>query len=37
MYPLSITSLLMALADDHRAARYILPLPAHYHDPSSPH
>jgi disulfide bond formation protein DsbB len=27
MYPLSITTLLMALADDHRAARYLLPLP----------
>ena len=27
MYPLSITLLLMALADDHRAARYLLPLP----------
>jgi disulfide bond formation protein DsbB len=27
MYPLSILTLLMALADDHRAARYLLPLP----------
>ena len=27
MYPLSITALLMAIADDHRAARYLLPLP----------
>jgi disulfide bond formation protein DsbB len=27
MYPLSITTLLIALADDHRAARYLLPLP----------
>jgi disulfide bond formation protein DsbB len=27
MYPLSITTLLMALADDRRAARYLLPLP----------
>jgi disulfide bond formation protein DsbB len=27
MYPLSITLLLMALANDHRAARYLLPLP----------
>jgi disulfide bond formation protein DsbB len=27
MYPLSIATLLMALADDHRAARYLLPLP----------
>jgi disulfide bond formation protein DsbB len=27
MYPLSITTLLMALADDHRAGRYLLPLP----------
>jgi disulfide bond formation protein DsbB len=27
MYPLSITTLLMALANDHRAARYLLPLP----------
>jgi disulfide bond formation protein DsbB len=27
MYPLSITTLLMALAEDHRAARYLLPLP----------
>ena len=27
MYPLSITTLLMALADDHRAVRYLLPLP----------
>jgi len=27
MYPLSITTLLMALADDHRAARHLLPLP----------
>jgi disulfide bond formation protein DsbB len=27
MYPLSVTTLLMALADDHRAARYLLPLP----------
>jgi disulfide bond formation protein DsbB len=27
MYPLSIMTLLMALADDHRAARYLLPLP----------
>jgi disulfide bond formation protein DsbB len=27
MYPLSIITLLMALADDHRAARYLLPLP----------
>jgi disulfide bond formation protein DsbB len=27
MYPLAITTLLMALADDHRAARYLLPLP----------
>jgi disulfide bond formation protein DsbB len=26
MYPLSITTLLMALAGDHRAARYLLPL-----------
>src|SRR5262249_41615402 len=28
MYPLSITTLLMAIADDRRAARYLLPLPA---------
>jgi disulfide bond formation protein DsbB len=27
MYPLSIVTLLAALADDHRAARYLLPLP----------
>jgi len=27
MYPLSITTLLMALANDHRATRYLLPLP----------
>jgi disulfide bond formation protein DsbB len=27
MYPLSITTLLMAIANDHRAARYLLPLP----------
>jgi disulfide bond formation protein DsbB len=27
MYPLSITTLLMALADEHRAAHYLLPLP----------
>ena len=27
MYPLSITTLLMALAEDDRAARYLLPLP----------
>jgi disulfide bond formation protein DsbB len=27
MYPLSITTLSMALAYDHRAARYLLPLP----------
>ena len=27
MYPLSITLLLLALANDHRAARYLLPLP----------
>jgi disulfide bond formation protein DsbB len=27
MYPLSIATLLMALANDHRAARYLLPLP----------
>jgi disulfide bond formation protein DsbB len=27
MYPLSITTLLPALADDHRTARYLLPLP----------
>jgi disulfide bond formation protein DsbB len=27
MYPLSILTLLMALAGDHRAARYLLPLP----------
>jgi disulfide bond formation protein DsbB len=27
MYPLSILTLLMALASDHRAARYLLPLP----------
>ena len=27
MYPLSITTLLMALANDRRAARYLLPLP----------
>jgi disulfide bond formation protein DsbB len=27
MYPLSITLLLMAVANDHRAARYLLPLP----------
>jgi disulfide bond formation protein DsbB len=27
MYPLSITALLMALADEHRGARYLLPLP----------
>ena len=27
MYPLSILTLLMALAADHRAARYLLPLP----------
>src|SRR5438105_4488389 len=27
MYPLSITTLLMALADDQRAVRYLLPLP----------
>jgi disulfide bond formation protein DsbB len=27
MYPLSITTLLMALANDYRAARYLLPLP----------
>jgi disulfide bond formation protein DsbB len=28
MYPLSITTLLAALFDDPRAARYLLPLPA---------
>ena len=28
MYPLSITTLLAAIANDHRAARYLLPLPA---------
>ena len=27
MYPLSVVTLLMALANDHRAARYLLPLP----------
>ena len=27
MYPLSIGTLLLALANDHRAARYLLPLP----------
>ena len=27
MYPLSILTLLTALANDHRAARYFLPLP----------
>jgi disulfide bond formation protein DsbB len=27
MYPLSITMLLLALANDHRAARYLVPLP----------
>jgi disulfide bond formation protein DsbB len=27
MYPLSILTLLMAIHDDHRAARYLLPLP----------
>jgi disulfide bond formation protein DsbB len=27
MYPLSIVLLLAALADDHRVARYLLPLP----------
>ena len=27
MYPLSILTLLMAVAGDHRAARYLLPLP----------
>jgi disulfide bond formation protein DsbB len=27
MYPLSVTTLLLALANDHRAARYLLPLP----------
>ena len=27
MYPLSITTLLMAIVNDHRAARYLLPLP----------
>jgi disulfide bond formation protein DsbB len=27
MYPLAIVTLLAALADDHRAARYLLPLP----------
>jgi disulfide bond formation protein DsbB len=27
MYPLSITTLLMAVANDYRAARYLLPLP----------
>jgi disulfide bond formation protein DsbB len=27
MYPLAITTLLMALANDYRAARYLLPLP----------
>ena len=27
MYPLSIVTLLAALADDHRVARYLLPLP----------
>ena len=27
MYPLSITTLLLALANDHRAVRYLLPLP----------
>jgi disulfide bond formation protein DsbB len=27
MYPLSIATLLLALANDHRAARYLLPLP----------
>ena len=27
MYPLSIVTLLMAIHDDHRAARYLLPLP----------
>jgi hypothetical protein len=28
MFPLSILTLLIALANDHRAARYLLPLPA---------
>jgi disulfide bond formation protein DsbB len=27
MYPIALISLLMALANDHRAARYLLPLP----------
>jgi disulfide bond formation protein DsbB len=27
MYPLAIVLLLLALANDHRAARYLLPLP----------
>ena len=27
MYPLSITTLLLAIANDHRAVRYLLPLP----------
>ena len=27
MYPLSVTMLLLALANDHRAARYLLPFP----------
>lgn len=27
MYPLALTTLLLALANDHRAARYLLPLP----------
>ena len=27
MFPLSIMTLLIALANDHRAARYLLPLP----------
>jgi disulfide bond formation protein DsbB len=27
MYPLAIVTLLAALANDHRAARYLLPLP----------
>ena len=28
MYPLTVTTLLAALANDHRVARYLLPLPA---------
>lgn len=27
MYPIAVTTLLMALANDHRAARYLIPLP----------